>query len=305
MTNSIVGHPTPSPQRVDSRTPASRESDTVGDAKAWHSAFEQAQGGAFQGWFQAPGMQQPNGHATLAVARTIAAAPAHAAAPARSTSQSSDRAVASHAQAGSASHPARAHDAEPASRRDDGAASVALSPLTGIAPVFEAPAARDQVLASTLAALTGLPVALASGAVGELETPPPVALQVGTAASPFAAGTSDESIDDTPSTELASRPRPDAASDTREPLRVHAQWSDDGVRLWLGADAGGLADVQAVTAQLQQALAAQGTRLLRVVCNGHDLAFSAGNASPGAARFDARGELASAAAADRIPPLNF
>lgn len=56
----------------------------------------------------------------------------------------------------------------------------------------------------------------------------------------------------------------------REPLRVHAEWSDDGLRLWLGVDAdvAPAAQLVAMSRELDERLAAFGRRLYSVVCNG-------------------------------------
>jgi hypothetical protein len=62
-----------------------------------------------------------------------------------------------------------------------------------------------------------------------------------------------------------SEPSPDAAA---EPIRVHAEWSEDGVRLWLGMEAGALNSLDPITRQLQAWLAAQGLRLRSLACNG-------------------------------------
>ncbi len=54
----------------------------------------------------------------------------------------------------------------------------------------------------------------------------------------------------------------------RDPIRLHADWSTDGVRLWLGMDASMGAALQSVTTHLQRWLSAQGVRLLSISCNG-------------------------------------
>lgn len=57
----------------------------------------------------------------------------------------------------------------------------------------------------------------------------------------------------------------------RPPVRVHADWSADGVRIWLGMDATTATAVQSITSQLQRWLAGQGVRALSIACNGHVL----------------------------------
>jgi hypothetical protein len=56
-------------------------------------------------------------------------------------------------------------------------------------------------------------------------------------------------------------------------LRVHAEWTNEGLSLWLGVDPDRSLPLEQMTRhllhQLQLRLAAGGTRLLRLVCNGH------------------------------------
>ncbi|RYF52379.1 MAG: hypothetical protein EOO27_28645 [Comamonadaceae bacterium] len=54
----------------------------------------------------------------------------------------------------------------------------------------------------------------------------------------------------------------------REPIRLHADWSAEGLHLWLGMDASQLASLQSITAQLQRWLSTQGLKLLSMSCNG-------------------------------------
>jgi hypothetical protein len=57
-------------------------------------------------------------------------------------------------------------------------------------------------------------------------------------------------------------------ADAREPVRLYAEWSDQGVSVWLGADANQESQVSSLVNQVQQWLAGQGERLRAVVCNG-------------------------------------
>jgi hypothetical protein len=59
----------------------------------------------------------------------------------------------------------------------------------------------------------------------------------------------------------------------REPIRLHAHWSPDGVQLWLGMDASLAVTLQSVTAQLRRWLSVQGVRLLSISCNGRLVAY--------------------------------
>ena len=54
-------------------------------------------------------------------------------------------------------------------------------------------------------------------------------------------------------------------------VRVHADWSVEGVRIWLGMDAEGSRSAQVLTAHLQGWLASQGIRALSITCNGKTL----------------------------------
>jgi len=54
----------------------------------------------------------------------------------------------------------------------------------------------------------------------------------------------------------------------KEPVRLHADWSAEGVRLWLGMDADVAGTLPSITLQLQRWLSAQGVRLLSISCNG-------------------------------------
>lgn len=55
----------------------------------------------------------------------------------------------------------------------------------------------------------------------------------------------------------------------REALRLHAEWTDAGVRLWLGMDAVAAIPAARLLLQLQRSLGACGCRLLSLTCNGH------------------------------------
>lgn len=61
------------------------------------------------------------------------------------------------------------------------------------------------------------------------------------------------------------------ASASREPLpplRMHAEWTDEGVRLWLGADAASDVNPPQLMQQMMQWLGEQRVRLLSLVLNG-------------------------------------
>jgi hypothetical protein len=56
-----------------------------------------------------------------------------------------------------------------------------------------------------------------------------------------------------------------------ESIRVHAEWSEDGVRLWVGVDADVLSSLDQITQQLQAWVAGRGLRLRALSCNGQAL----------------------------------
>jgi hypothetical protein len=74
--------------------------------------------------------------------------------------------------------------------------------------------------------------------------------------------------------------QPQFPKSAAEPIRVHADWSEQGVRLWLGMDAAALDSLDQITLQLQAWLAAQGLRLRSMACNGRFLVPDA--SGPGA-----------------------
>jgi hypothetical protein len=55
----------------------------------------------------------------------------------------------------------------------------------------------------------------------------------------------------------------------RQALRLHAEWTDAGVRVWLGMDAAAAIHAAQLLKQLQRSLDASGCRLLSLTCNGH------------------------------------
>ena len=73
---------------------------------------------------------------------------------------------------------------------------------------------------------------------------------------------------DRPAKSAHGRPGANAAA---EPIRVHADWSEEGVRVWLGMDSGALDSLEQITTQLHAWLNAQGLRLRSLSCNGQTL----------------------------------
>jgi hypothetical protein len=59
------------------------------------------------------------------------------------------------------------------------------------------------------------------------------------------------------------------------PVRLYAEWTEQGVKVWLGADADQLQNLPVLAQQVQQWLGGQGERLLSLVCNGQEVATEA------------------------------
>lgn len=55
------------------------------------------------------------------------------------------------------------------------------------------------------------------------------------------------------------------------PVRLHAEWGADGVRLWLGLDAAILAHRHVIADQVRRWMQGQGVRVLSLWCNGESL----------------------------------
>jgi hypothetical protein len=53
-----------------------------------------------------------------------------------------------------------------------------------------------------------------------------------------------------------------------EPVRFHAEWTNNGIKLWLGADADAAASVPRLTQQVREWLNEYGVRVLSIVYNG-------------------------------------
>lgn len=92
---------------------------------------------------------------------------------------------------------------------------------------------------------------------------------------PLAATSSSEpvSAEDGLTEEAAASPAPgaqeSAANANPNPkIRVHVDWTEEGVRVWLGVDHDAEAALPQVQRQLDRVLAESGSRLLSLVCNG-------------------------------------
>ncbi|HEX7638415.1 MAG TPA: hypothetical protein VF457_08470 [Burkholderiaceae bacterium] len=266
MSNTIVN------DAASAGAPARRPDDGVaartqrGDA--WHAAFEHALGSSFERWFQAP-TPRADGASPGAGTGT-----SDAAFPERTSTVPSQPAGLFLARAGTLRADGGGNAASRVAGAVPGGGVGAEAPVVSADP---APAAMRRALATALEAWLGRPVAVDAGAVaaepppdvGALPPAPPVQ-------GPLHAGGESsgelEAADESASRAAGESAAPHAEdSRDRDPLRVHAEWSDAGVRVWLGADAQGQDQVAAATRQLQEWLSAQGTRLLSVVCNGRSV----------------------------------
>ena len=280
MSNSIFtdGLTPAVPPAADKRSeqPAAQAS-----GEGWHSAFEHALGSSFERWFQAP---TARGDSLPDSPRPAFAPPAPRSQPAGSLfgQKGAPAGATASARTASSSSPARASSSRPAADPATfGAADSTATALSAPAPTTAGTAATPvlssamtQALASTLGSLLQMTAVVDAGVplqatVGAMATSQAATVRV--SAAPGGAGEADVEadlgVDDVPDPKPAST----AATVERDPLRVHAEWSEAGVRVWLGADAQGLAAIDAVTRQLQQWLGSQGARLLGVVCNGKDV----------------------------------
>lgn len=59
-------------------------------------------------------------------------------------------------------------------------------------------------------------------------------------------------------------------------IRLHADWSAEGVRLWLGLDSNVQGHMTAILDQVRQCMRAQGVRVLSLACNGQVVEDEAG-----------------------------
>ncbi|WP_134927270.1 MULTISPECIES: hypothetical protein [Ralstonia solanacearum species complex] len=94
-----------------------------------------------------------------------------------------------------------------------------------------------------------------------------------TAAVPSAANTASELVGEDGLTEAEVSPAPKAQggpanADPNPKIRVHVEWSEAGVRVWLGVDHDAEAALPQVQRQLDRVLAESGSQLLSLVCNG-------------------------------------
>lgn len=228
--------------------PGERGSDDL----AWQRALEQASGLDYATWF-----------------KPVPVAPAVAAAPAVEDAGTQRARV-------------------PLAPRTPSAAPPAETPsvprLSSDAPqaAVDVPAAREAAFAADLAAAGACLATAPAGAARADVVPAPRVLAAGasgaTGCGPLAFSVPPPAREATEAAAPSGHAMPAArhaavliAAGEQEPLRVHAQWSADGVSVWLGCDAGALPALDEFIAQLQRALSARGERLARIVCNGREV----------------------------------
>lgn len=287
---------------------AERQAATVADARAssqaarnWHAVLEQAGDQCFGGWFQGP-TDQPDAGASAGAAplpassMSLLAARSHFAPTRANAAADTDfgRGSGSAGQSGAAVNASTARvrastrnvaptpTAHTGADRLDNVPAAALAaaapgsvePLANGAPVLGLVGGRAASLATMLQSFLQIPVAAAGDVASfkpvvdaALATPRPSLI---VRATPGGSDASDEQATiDAP--RATNRDAEVAAGAKRETLRLHAEWTDAGVRIWLGADLGAMPDLSTLTAQLQRWLSGQGMSLLGLVCNGREV----------------------------------
>jgi hypothetical protein len=81
----------------------------------------------------------------------------------------------------------------------------------------------------------------------------------------------DEAAESTPTARSSVRTAPPGNApnvEAQEPIRLHAEWSDQGVSVWLGSDANQTIPLVSLMSHVQQWLTAHGERLRALVWNG-------------------------------------
>ncbi len=300
----------PLPERATAAADARPQSSA---SDAWRAAFEQAGGERFGGWFQAPA-DQPAAGASPGAAPLPAARAASAAFDARGRGPEAPRAGDGSAgdaraspttssttrrEAASDSAPAQGNARAQPTAQTAAAASTSDPLAAGGAPADAPTVAAAAQLPALLQSLLCTAVTLVAGSADAAvpEAAPPLAAGMVAASGPSEPCEDAAPVDDAAPAEEAAPERGTGATQEHDALRMHAEWTDAGVRIWLGADAQSLPDVAALTSQLQHWLASQGTSLLGLVCNGRDLLGSATRregdaaAAPRAVRRDAGASL--------------
>ena len=141
--------------------------------------------------------------------------------------------------------------------------------------------AIDVIVDHLLAALPGMLAHSNGGAPGVDATVPVqrTAMSPAMAVAPSSRGSSPIAKVSPPPNQPSSKT--DAAAQQqsveRQGVRLHAEWTSEGVRLWLGMDVSAAIPAAMLLLQLQRSVAALGTRLLSLTCNGRPVPM---NGSP-------------------------
>ncbi|MET3448222.1 hypothetical protein [Ralstonia sp. 1138] len=133
-------------------------------------------------------------------------------------------------------------------------------------------AAFDEAVRSSVSSAVDVEIAVTTPAAITSANPVKAAVSspVGGAAVASSAQSPESSREAEPP--LASTRSASAAQAPNPKVRVHAQWTDAGVRVWLGIDRDASAALPQIQRQLERVLAESGNQLLGLVCNGRPVA---------------------------------
>ena len=263
-----------------------------GHDQAWQRAMEQAE---FAGWFKDPGEgRQSSGSAAASDSTSASETPP----PSRMTTGRSVPMSHYSLFEPTQTSPLRTDSEGETSRAASSRVSVSASPTgyatggeTGYAIREEiAHAAKDDspqgpvnlgvLISSLVASLRGVsPLAVGSTVDFDVTTTSAVGAMATSRAwpiapVPLAAISSSEPVSaEDELEEAAASPAPRAQesaanADPNPKIRVHVDWTEEGVRVWLGVDHDAEAALPQVQRQLDRVLAESGSQLLSLVCNG-------------------------------------
>ncbi|BCL94196.1 hypothetical protein ACNRBS_04290 [Ralstonia pseudosolanacearum] len=256
--------------------PAGQESfghDSASRYQRWQHAMEQAE---LAGWFKGTGDEQAHeGHATqhgaVKTASFVHAGTRERARLSPSQGEAFSR-YAGNAMLGyGGAQGAAQQDTEPKTTTVAGP-SPAAGAYAAESGIGRGMAALDST-ASTASSQGGLPgpliaqlrAAMAASASGMVDTGAVMAAQVETAAAPEDVS---HSLDETEPSLPSAKQKPAASGEPDPAVRIHAEWTGQGVRIWLGIRHDESAVLPEVRRQLDRLLAESGHPLLSLVCNG-------------------------------------
>jgi hypothetical protein len=258
----------------------SRQRDEADRELAWQRAMEQA---GFQSWFRHPsasgsdGRRQASGDGKLAGARVDGSGTQPGATGSGRPAVTAPRSAVAHEppQHGQVA-PALAARASLASRENG---APAATPGAHGVPDGSGSVLQDAPRAPPTSPLNGTAHLSAFAQTAGPTVTTLLAGVYGNASLEWMGSTADEALTGAPvghvarpASSLRAAPSAGTEAQAREELRVHAEWSEQGLRLWLGADRGASLPVAQLVDELRRrlkrALPGGGTRLLAVVCNG-------------------------------------